>query len=106
MDTVVYHTQSLRPKGQSVNPPWREKTKLRERDPVIGFVLVVIDSVCYGFVSLPMSNSDMKLMTVDQFHMESAFKRARNMGIKYSHEFYSHDPLEKVSCDHYTRRVL
>ena len=53
-----------------------------------------------------MSDSDMKLMTVDQFHMESAFKHARNMGVKYSHEFYSHDPLEKVSCDHYVRRVL
>ena len=49
VDTVVYHTQSLRPKGQSVNPPWREKTKLRESD-LIGIVLVVIDSVCYGFV--------------------------------------------------------
>ena len=51
MDTVVYHIQSLRPKSQSVNPPWREKTKLRESDPVIGIVLVlvVIDSVCYGF---------------------------------------------------------
>ena len=49
MDTVVYHTQSLRPKGQSINPPWREKTKLRESD-LIGIVLVVIDSVCYGFV--------------------------------------------------------
>ena len=49
MNTVVYHTQSLRPKSQSVNPPWREKTKLRESD-LIGIVLVVIDSVCYGFV--------------------------------------------------------
>ena len=58
------------------------------------------------YTSLPMSDSDMKLMTVDQFHMESAFKRARNMGVKYSHEFYSHDPLDRVSCDHYARRVL
>ena len=49
MNTVVYHTQSLRPKSQSVNPPWREKTKLRESD-LIGIVLAVIDSVCYGFV--------------------------------------------------------
>ena len=50
MDTVVYHTQSLRPKSQSINPPWREKTKLRESD-LIGIVLVVIvDSVCYSFI--------------------------------------------------------
>ena len=34
---------------QRFNPPWREKTKLRESD-LIGIVLVVIDSVCYGFV--------------------------------------------------------
>ena len=32
VNTVVYHTQSLRPKSQSVDPPWREKTKLRESD--------------------------------------------------------------------------
>ena len=46
-------------------------------------------------LSLPMSDSDMKLMTVDQFHMESAFKRARNMGVKHSHDIYSHDPLSQ-----------
>ena len=70
------------------------------------FAVVAATFILAVVVSLPMSDSDMKLMTVDQFHMESAFKRARNMGVKYSHEFYSHDPLEKVSCDHYARRVL
>ena len=52
--------------------------------------------------SLPMSDSNMKLMTVDQFHMESAFKRARNMGVKYSNDIYSHNLLK--SCHVITTR--
>ena len=45
-----------KPKAQgSVRQPSLERkdeTKLREND-LIGIVLVVIDSVCYGFVTVP-----------------------------------------------------